>query len=506
MDMGITPRERDDNTVEGPWELPAGWCWAPLRSLASFIGRGRGPTYVEENGVPVLNQKCIRWRKLETQHLRLTSRDAFDRLAPELKLRHGDLLWNSTGTGTIGRATVYDGSIEEVTVDSHVTVVRPVEIEPRYLGYFVEMGRVQHLVDEAHVGSTNQRELPRAFVEALLLPLAPLPEQRLIVDRIDALFTEIADGEAALQEARKGLETFRSALLKAAITGELTREWREKNQPVETGHDLLAQIKTERGEQFAGRRKRFRDFELFDTSDLPDLPGGWAWAQVADVGSVQLGRQRAPKHHQGEHMHPYLRVANVFEDRIDLADVKEMNFTPAELETFELTPGDILLNEGQTPDLLGRPAMWRSNVRGYCFQNTLLRAFEPLDPEFCLLVFRHYLHAKRFKRESQITTNIAHLSSGRFANIEFPVPPIEEQKEIVRLTLDGLGSAADTRILLNSQLSDAVRLRQAVLKSAFEGKLVEQEPNDETATEFLERLKESIHLAPRTRRTHRKKV
>lgn len=492
MDMTVAPPEREVGSGEGPWELPAAWCWAPLRSLTSFIGRGRGPKYVEEHGVPVVNQKCIRWRKLATQHLRLTARDAFDRLTPELILRQGDLLWNSTGTGTIGRAVVYDGSIGELTVDSHVTIVRPVGIEPKYLGYFVETGRVQHLVDEAHVGSTNQRELPRAFVEDLLLPLAPFSQQRRIVASIDALFAEIAEGETAIEEARKGLETFNRALLKAAVTGELTSVWREKNKPTETGRDLLARLKAQRAAQIStGRRKRAQETEPLDTTDLPELPEGWAWAPVADVGSVQLGRQRAPQHHQGENMHSYLRVANVFEDRIDRNDVKKMNFTPAELKTFELTPGDILLNEGQTPDLLGRPAMWRSDERGFCFQNTLLRfrAFEPLDPEFCLLVFRHYLHAKRFKRESQITTNIAHLSSGRFSTIEFPVPPIEEQKEIVRLTQEGLASAADTRILLDSQLADAPRLRQAILKSAFEGKLVDQDPDDEPASVALARLR-----------------
>ena len=81
-----------------PWELPEGWAWVPLKMLSNFIGRGRGPTYVEAGGVPVVNQKCIRWHRLEPRHLKLTSRDAFDRLPPELYIRAGDLLWNSTAT------------------------------------------------------------------------------------------------------------------------------------------------------------------------------------------------------------------------------------------------------------------------------------------------------------------------------------------------------------------------------------------------------------------------
>src|SRR5207244_9844551 len=93
------------------------------------------------------------------------------------------------------------------------------------------------------------------------------------------------------------------------------------------------------------------------TADLPQLPGGWTYVLVETVGSVQLGRQRAPKHHTGANMRPYLRVANVYEDRIDLSDIKHMNFTPQEFEIFRLERNDILLNEGQSLELVGRPAL-----------------------------------------------------------------------------------------------------------------------------------------------------
>jgi type I restriction enzyme S subunit len=324
------------------------------------------------------------------------------------------------------------------------------------------------------------------------IPLTPLPEQRRIVTRVKALFAEIAEGEEALAAARKGLDTFRRALLKAAITGELTKDWRAKNPATETGHHLLARIAKDRtGKAPAKNRGRpGADESPIDTAVLPLLPASWAWAAVRDVGAIQLGRQRAPQHHTGENMRPYLRVANVFEDRIDFTDVKEMNFKPDEFKTYELKPGDILLNEGQTPDLLGRPAMWRGEFEGYCFQNTLLRfqVRAPMNAEFCLLVFRHYLHAKRFKQESQITTNIAHLSSGRFVVIEFPVPPLEEQTEIVRRVSEGLASAADTLTMVDAEAADAARLKESILKAAFEGHLVPQDPADEPASALLARI------------------
>ena len=342
------------------------------------------------------------------------------------------------------------------------------------------------------IESAGHLRVPTDWLREADFPLAPLAEQRRIVQRVDALFAEVAEGEAALAEARKELDTFRRALLKAAVTGELTKDWRAANPITETGHDLLSRIAKDRAgaAQVKNHRRSSSTDSPLEITKLPVPPIGWAWATVRDVGAVQLGRQRAPQHHSGEHMRRYLRVANVFEDRIDFTDVKEMNFTPAEFKTYELKPHDILLNEGQTPDLLGRPAMWRGEFEGYCFQNTLLRfqVRAPMNAEFCLLVFRHYMHAKRFKKKSQITTNIAHLSSGRFVTIEFPVPPLDEQAEIVRRVSEGLASTADTLAVLDAEAADAVRLKQSILKAAFEGQLVPQNLADEPASVLLTRL------------------
>ena len=163
------------------------------------------------------------------------------------------------------------------------------------------------------------------------------------------------------------------------------------------------------------------------------LPAGWIVVTVGDVGEVRLGRQRSPKYHHGEKMRPYLRVANVFEDRIDTSDVMTMHFSDEEFECYRLRPGDVLLNEGQSPHLLGRPAIYRGNPPDVAFTNSLIRfrAGPAVMPEWALIVFRHHMHSKRFMRESRITTNIAHLSAGRFSSVEFPLPPLEEQKRLV---------------------------------------------------------------------------
>jgi type I restriction enzyme S subunit len=168
-------------------------------------------------------------------------------------------------------------------------------------------------------------------------------------------------------------------------------------------------------------------------------------------------------------MTPYLRVANVLEDKIDTSDIKEMNFTEAEKNIFSLFPGDVLLNEGQSRELVGRPAVYQGEVPGACFQNTLLRfrAYDGVIPEYANKVFLAYLHNGRFQNAATQTTNIAHLSAGRLSPIEFPLPPQNEQKRIIEKVDEltalcnqlkaRLGEASETR----AQLAETV-VEQAV--------------------------------------------
>lgn len=199
-----------------------------------------------------------------------------------------------------------------------------------------------------------------------------------------------------------------------------------------------------------------------------DLPAGWRWSTVAKVGAVDLGRQRHPDWHEGPEMRPYLRVANVFEDRIDTTDVKEMDFSGV-FERFKLEPSDVLLNEGQTPELLGRPAIYRGDPPNVAFTNSLLRfrAGPDVLPEWALIVFRRHMHVGRFTQESRITTNIAHLSASRFKTVEFPVPPLDVQRRLVDAVgghLSRLESVLETCTVTTRRLT---RLRQAELNAKF---------------------------------------
>jgi type I restriction enzyme S subunit len=267
-------------------------------------------------------------------------------------------------------------------------------ISAGFLHYFMLTRQFVGAVSKAAGSRTILPKTNQAQMSNLPVPVAPLPEQLRIVDAVDSYVTRLDAAERSLREARRRLKAYRASVLKAAVEGRLVPTEaelaRKEGRSYEQATVLLERILQERRRRWeeaelarmkaAGKvpqddkwKARYSEPEPVNTLELPVLPTGWAWARVSSVGTVQLGRQRAPQHHRGPHMRPYLRVANVFEDQIDTSDVMSMNFSPEEFEVYRLEHGDILLNEGQSPHLVGRPAMYRGEVAGACFQNTLVR-------------------------------------------------------------------------------------------------------------------------------------
>ena len=171
------------------------------------------------------------------------------------------------------------------------------------------------------------------------------------------------------------------------------------------------------------RRTRMKEF--FSDRNYPTVT-------IRESGDVQLGRQRAPKYQTGAFTKPYLRVANVFDGFIDYSDVLEMDFDKRDFQTYCLSMGDILLNEGQSRELVGRCAIYDGKIQNCCFQNTLIRyrVGEKVLTDYAFAFFQHCFHTGVFAAISSQTTSIAHLGSDRFAKLKIPIPPKREQQKI----------------------------------------------------------------------------
>ncbi|MFF9627709.1 restriction endonuclease subunit S [Streptomyces fradiae] len=159
------------------------------------------------------------------------------------------------------------------------------------------------------------------------------------------------------------------------------------------------------------------------------------WVPVREVGEVRMGKQLSPSSKEAPGQHPYLRVANVYEGRIDLSDVKTMGFSSAEREVYGLRPGDVLLNEGQENlRMVGRSAIYTGEPGAFCFQNTLIR-FRPggeVLPEYAQAVFVRWRAQGVFASIAE-KTSISHLGGNRFGSLLFPLRPLSEQRQIVEL-------------------------------------------------------------------------
>ncbi|MFF9590187.1 restriction endonuclease subunit S [Streptomyces sp. NPDC014646] len=157
------------------------------------------------------------------------------------------------------------------------------------------------------------------------------------------------------------------------------------------------------------------------------------WVPVGEVGEVRMGKQLSPASRDAVGQMPYLRVANVFEGRIDYGDVNSMGFTESERRVYALRPGDVLLNEGQESlTNVGRSALYEGGPGAYCFQNTLIR-FRPgveVMPEYAQAVFVNWRRMGHFARVAE-KTSISHLGGKRFAKMLFPLVSLREQRRIV---------------------------------------------------------------------------
>lgn len=398
-------------------------------------------------------------------------------------LKAGDvLLTEASGSASqVGRAAIWHGEVEPCCFQNTVIRFRPHLTTPEYAlvvfrhyaaaGVFAGVARG---VGIQHLGGSRFAEIS--------YPLPPLAEQRRITEIADIRLGEIREAEARLRSALDHLNEQIREILATAVAGDLVPRSPQTPEPGRV-----------RGSSRSGQISLFEE-EVAPNLDVPGLsvtvPEGWQRRRVDQVGEVTLGRQRAPKHERGRNMRPYLRVANVYEDRIDTSDILRMNFEPEEVAVYELRNGDVLLNEGQSPELVGRPAIYRGEIPGACFQNTLIRfrAGDGIEPEYALLVFRHYMHAGVFREIARWSTNIAHLGLERFRALPFPIPPREEQQRIAAEARRRLDATAAQILAVQASLARLPEFELELLAAAVAGELAPQDPDDEPSSELLRRL------------------
>lgn len=457
-----------------PFPVPDHWQWNRLEQICLYIQRGKSPKYVENSSIRVVSQKCVQWSGFDLLSARFVADDSLDSYGKERFLRAGDLLWNSTGTGTAGRVAIYKPDENVATVaDSHVTVIRLANCSPRYLWCVLASPWVQLRIEPSHPdslvsGTTQQVELNTSTVRSLPIPLPPIEEQSRIVAKVDELMSLCDKLEAQHQVRRKLQNNLRQSTLQAVSSAasphELQTTWaRLANNFERLFHspgdvaDLRQAILdlaftgniSEQAEnvtsdtveslhlrkmQLSAEKRIKREIPVIDFPGIAEMLGGipdqWAWVRLNDIASVVRGGSPRPagdpKFYGGSI--PFLKVADVTAVKGMFVERFTSTITEAGLnKTREISTRTVLLtNSGAT---LGVPAIcdFRTTF------NDGIAAFIELNDA----VFDEYL-CLFLKSKTKWLQDIASRGQGQpnlnteiIRSMWFPLAPISEQYRIV---------------------------------------------------------------------------
>jgi type I restriction enzyme, S subunit len=461
---------------EYPYEIPKHWKWERLENISCYIQRGKQPNYVNSGITIVVSQKCIQWTGLNLSVARYVDEASLSNYGEERFLQPGDLLWNSTGTGTVGRVAIYDTrKTVKAVADSHVTIIRLSNFLPRYVwavlaSTWIQVKMVPDNKNSLVTGTTKQVELSTNSVKALAIPCPPIAEQQRIIAKVDELLL-LCDKLESQQKERATLRRItRSNLLNSLSRAETISDLRTSWHRLESNIHLLLQ-EPEDTEQFkiillelaiSGKmntRESNVSFETFERMkarkhslvknklikrDTPvinfsrvqdlrvDIPKTWIWCRLNDIASVVRGGSPRPagdpKFYDGNI--PFLKVTDITQTRgIFVEDFTSTIKEEGLSKTREITQRTVLLsNSGAT---LGIPAICTFRATF----NDGIAAFIELDEE----VFDEYLYFY-LKAKSKWMLDIASRGQGQpnlntdiIRAMWFPLPPMAEQKAIVSI-------------------------------------------------------------------------
>ena len=406
-------------------------------------------------------------------------------------------------------------------------------MEPSFLRYRLHARDFVSFASHLNEGDRPRVNFKQIGTFRVLLP--PRTEQRRIVEKIEALFDEIDRGVESLRAAKRGIEQYRQSLLKAAFEGRLTADWRVENSEEVTSTETLIGIVQKEHE--TRQRAALQDWERkivdwkvgnkaskkprkpkvlanFDAASLSKendrrVPFGWLWLSLSTLGEVGGGITKNQKRNALPLKAMYLRVANVYSNCVDLDEVKEIGVTAEELRNTRLAYGDLLFVEGNgSIEQIGRVAMWNASILNMTHQNHLIRYRTNgiLSPIYALYFLMSPVGRNHITAQASSTSGLHTLSMSKVGNLRIPVCCPAEQLEIVRILNTRLDGANRLEAEIDNNLACADALRQSVLKRAFSGNLVPQDPDDEPASILLKRTRTENAPKPRKRSNGKRKV
>ena len=347
------------------------------------------------------------------------------------------------------------------------------------------------------------------ILKSLPLNLPPSTEQTRIVDKLEELLSDLDAGVADLNTAQRKLAQYRQSLLKAAAEGALTADWRAaRGEPEETGAELLQRILAERRARWEqkqlakfaegktppkGWQAKYAEPSAPDSSALVPLPNSWAWASLGQAVSESLiGLDRGREHQSMSGRFGYIKMNNVsMTGDVETGNVTRIDANDEEALRYEIRVNDLLLNTRNSRELVGKAGLVRSINGPTLYNNNLMRIrFDgALLPDFACYQLCGPEFRSRMDKIKRATTSVAAVHAKDLFPLAIAVPPLGEQAEISEQLSRTLSEIDQQEFAIERALTQARAQRKNILKAAFAGRLVSQDPNDESASELLARIR-----------------
>ncbi len=413
--------------------------------------------------------------------------------APRCSVTDTLLVWDGARAGLAGRGVAgYVGStLARLTSDV---------ADPSYLFYFVSSNFGTLNTQTKGVGIPH---VDPVVLAKLKFPLPPLTEQNRIVSKVEELLSDLDAGVAELKAAQRKLAQYRQSLLKAAVEGALTADWRAAHgNPQETGAELLQRTLSERRARWEqkqvakfveqgkapppGWQAKYPEPVTPDLTDLPALPEGWVWCSLSQVGWLDRGRSKhrprnAPHLYGGSY--PFVQTGDIRDSDTYIREASA-RYSEAGLAQSRLWPENTLCitiaaNIGKTA-LLAMDACFPDSVVGF------LPASSAVSVEY----IEYFMRTAQQKLEDEApATAQKNINLEILERLPVPIPPPQEQVVLVDKLSEMLAAAAVQRVAIEQGVKQAAAQRKNILKAAFAGQLVPQDSNDEPASELLANIR-----------------
>ncbi len=467
--IGWSPAQTGDskNKVNnGLSDLPNGWEWTTLQEACSTPQYGWTTKATAEGTLRLLRTTDITDGNVDWETVPFCTEEPPDK--EKYLLKTGDIVISRAGS--VGYSYLVK-SPQNAVFASYLIRFKPLSmIDENYLRFFLKSPDYWKIISKEKAGialvNVNATKLKR-----IEIPLPPLAEQHRIVAKLEVLFTQLDAAVDNLKKAQTQLQRYRQSLLKSAFEGELTKEWREG---------------------YSGELESMSVSEVSTMGSLPDLPDGWVWTKIKDIAEfirgVSYRKDQSSKTPKDNYV-PILRANNI-NAQLNYEDLVYVQRERIKDEQFVKALDIIIAMSSGSKHLVGKAAQAYQDFEGgfgtFC---GLVRVSEEVNQKFIGLFFQSPGYRNEISRLS-IGININNLRRENIEEMLIPVPPLAEQEQIVSELKRHLSVADEIEATIGAELTRAERLRQSILKDAFSGKFVPQDPKDEPASVLLEKIRE----------------